>query len=92
MRNLLFLLLLFKYNHVAAVPRDSLRNKQDTTYIKHYEDKLITKLDLDNDYLRFKLTGDDFNMTYSPTWALTAPSLWVISGHTLLFHFFRFFL
>lgn len=66
MRNFLSLVLLVTSIKLIAAPDDSLRNRQDTTYIKHYEDRLIAKLDLDNDFIRFKLTGDDFKYEIRP--------------------------
>jgi hypothetical protein len=65
MRNLL-ILFLFVFDLALAAPSDSTRNKQDTTYIIHYEDKLIAKLDLDNDYISFKLMGDGFKYDIRP--------------------------
>jgi hypothetical protein len=65
MRALLLILTLnILDSHAGSL--DSLKNKQDTTYIKSYGDKLIAKLDLDNDWLRFKLTGQDFKYDIRP--------------------------
>jgi Domain of unknown function (DUF4421) len=66
MKQLLFLFLFYSISPTYGVQTDSLRNKQDTTYIQSYKDKLIIKLDLDNDFIRFKLTGNDFKYDIRP--------------------------
>jgi len=66
MRVLIILILWLSFLDSHASLLDSLKNKQDTTYIKSYDDKLITKLDLDNDWLSFKLTGQDFKYDIRP--------------------------
>ncbi len=65
-RKLILLLFLIVPIGALAVSRDTLRIKQDTTYIKSYSDKLILKLDLDNDIIQFKLTGNDFKYDIRP--------------------------
>jgi hypothetical protein len=64
----LILVLLFPLGHAAGAEglADSLRRGQDTAYIQSYSDKLIVKLDLDNDVIRFKLTGDGFRYDIRP--------------------------
>lgn len=66
MRLLVILFSVFTSSAMATAATDSLKHQQDTTYIKHYEDKLIVKLDLDNDYVRFKITGNDFKYDIRP--------------------------
>lgn len=62
-----WLLFLFLYSlNTVAAPIDSLKRKQDTTYVKSYLDKLMLKMDMDNDLLRFKLSGDDFKYDIRP--------------------------
>ena len=48
------------------IPHDSTRNKQDTVFIKRYSDKLIVKLDIDNDINQYLLTGDGFKYDIRP--------------------------
>lgn len=66
-RMVFFLFILQPHLTYAHDKVDSLGHKQpDTTYIKSFSDKIIVKLDLDNDYIRFKLTGDDFKYDIRP--------------------------
>lgn len=66
MKIALLVLLLYPYHSFAANEKDSIRHRQDTTYIQQFGDKLIIKLDLDNDYIRFNLRGPDFNYDIRP--------------------------
>jgi Domain of unknown function (DUF4421) len=66
MRSLLILMLLFTFYEGNTARLDTLKVRQDTTYIKSYSENLIIKLDLDNDIIQFKLTGNDFKYDIRP--------------------------
>jgi len=66
MRAFLILIVSLNFSFSRASGLDSLKEKQDTTYIKSYVHDLIVKLDLDNDLLRFTLTGNDFKYDIRP--------------------------
>jgi hypothetical protein len=63
---ILMILLIPAYTLATHNSYDTVQNRQDTTYIKHYSDKLIVKIDVDNDIDWYLLEGSNFKYDIRP--------------------------
>jgi hypothetical protein len=68
---LFLFVIVFNVHLSGRAQTDSLNRKNDTTYIEKFPDKVIVKLDVDNDYDRYELSGNDFKYDIRPNASLS---------------------